>query len=72
MGRCNRAEQYKDIAIEKASDAEDWAVGTRSDEQTPAHSLESAKHWAEAADTSASMATSMRNQSAASALAIST
>ena len=63
-----RAEQYKDIAIEKASDAEDWAVGTRSDGQTPAHSLESAKHYAESADTSASMATSMRNQSAASAL----
>ena len=64
----NRAEIYKNIAIEKASDAEDWAVGTRSDEQTPLHSLESAKHWAEAADTSASQATSMRNQSAASAL----
>ena len=62
------AEQYKDIAIEKASDAEDWAVGTRSDGETPSHSLESAKHWAEAADTSASQATSMRNQSAASAL----
>lgn len=63
-----RAEQYKDIAIEKASDAEDWAVGTRSDGQTPSHSLESAKHYAESADTSASMATSMRNQSAANAL----
>jgi len=62
------AEQYKDIAIEKASDAEDWAVGTRSDGETPSHSLESSKHWAESADTSASMATSMRNQAAASAL----
>ena len=62
------AEQYKDIAIEKASDAEDWAVGTRSDGETPSHSLESSKHWAEAADTSAGEATSMRNQSAASAL----
>ena len=63
-----KAEQYKDIAIEKASDAEDWAVGTRSDGETPSHSLESSKHYAEAADTSASMATSMRNQSAANAL----
>ena len=63
-----RAEQYKDIAIEKASDAEDWAVGTRSDGQSPSHSLESSKHYAEAADTSASQATSMRNQSAANAL----
>ena len=62
------AEQYKNIAIEKASDAEDWAVGTRSDGQTPSHALNSAKKYAESADTSASAATSMRNQSAASAL----
>lgn len=63
-----RAEQYKDTAIEKASDAEDWAKGTRSDGQTPQHTSDSAKHYAESADTSASMATSMRNQSAANAL----
>lgn len=62
------AEQYKDIAIEKASDAEDWAVGTRSDGQTPAHSLESAKHYAESADSSATAASTSETNAGNSAL----
>ena len=56
-----KAELAKDIATEKASDAEDWAVGTRSDGESPQHSSESSKHYAQAADTSAGIATSMRN-----------
>lgn len=63
-----KAERAEGYAEAYASDAEDWAKGTRSDGQTPQHTADSAKHYAESADTSASMATSMRNQSAASAL----
>lgn len=63
-----KAERAEGYAEAYASDAEDWAKGTRSDGQTPQHTSDSAKHYAESADTSASMATSMRNQSAANAL----
>ena len=63
-----KAERAEGYAEAYASDAEDWAKGTRSDGQTPQHTADSAKHYAESADTSASMATSMRNQSAANAL----
>ena len=56
-----RAEQYKDIAIEKASDAEDWAVGTRSDGESPQHTGDNAKVYAEDAYVYANDANSSRN-----------